>query len=91
MVFRLVRMFMGMKMPADCAEVRAVSSDFVDGELDDAATVKVRSHLEKCGPCNAFVNTLRATVDMLRSMAKQEPPAGFRERVRDSLKRESGG
>lgn len=90
MVSRLIRIFSRPKLPADCAEVRAVSSDFVDGELDEARTAKVKSHLEKCGLCMAFVNTLRATVNMLRDMPKREAPAGFSQRVRDSLKGDSG-
>ena len=71
---------------ADCPEVRAASSDFLDGDMRDRERVRITAHLEKCAPCRAFVNTLRATVDLLRSTPSLEPPEGFKQRIRDSLR-----
>ena len=88
MVSRFLRVFSRMGGDKDCREVRDLSSDYIDGELDSAAQGRVREHLGRCGPCNAFVNTLRATVNILRSTPKTDAPEGFRERVRDAIKSE---
>lgn len=69
----------------DCQEVRDVSSDFIDGDVSDKQKARIAFHLERCGPCTAFVNTLRATVELLRSAPDAELPAGFKQRIRDSL------
>ena len=82
----LFRIFRRKKEEADCAEVRELSSEYIDEELDQASTSRLRRHLEMCGPCNSFVNTLRATVRLLRSTPKREAPDDFRQRVRERLK-----
>ncbi|MCY4654165.1 MAG: zf-HC2 domain-containing protein [Dehalococcoidia bacterium] len=69
----------------DCQEVRDVSSDFIDGDVSNKQKAKIAHHLGRCGPCTAFVNTLRATVDLLRAAPDVELPAGFKRRIRDSL------
>ena len=74
---------------ADCPEVRAASSDFLDGDMGRRERGRIAAHLEKCAPCRAFVNTLRATVDLLRSTPAPEPPEGLEQRIRERL-RDSG-
>ena len=71
---------------ADCPEVRAASSDFIDGDMRRRERTRIVAHLEKCAPCRAFVNTLRATVDLLRSTPAPGPSEGFEQRIRDSLR-----
>ena len=75
-------------MNGDCEEIRNLSSDFIDGELGSETVEKVKSHLAMCGPCTAFMNTLRGTVRLLRTIPKREAPGGFRERIRESLREE---
>jgi anti-sigma factor RsiW len=88
MVSRFLRVFSRMGGDDDCREVRDLSSDYIDDELDSASRDRVRKHIGRCGPCNAFVNTLRATVNILRSTPINDAPEGFRERVRDAIKSE---
>ena len=76
----------GEKAGIDCDEVRAASSDFIDGDLGSDVSAKIRAHLEQCEPCAAFVRTLRATVVMLGSTAPSPAPAGFRERVYERIR-----
>ena len=71
---------------ADCPEVRSASSDFLDGDMGRRERARIAFHLERCDLCRAFVNTLRATVDLLRSAPVPEPPEGLRQRIRDSLR-----
>ena len=81
---RLFSLFKGSDQP-DCTEVRESSSDYIDGELPRSYAGRIRSHLDSCPPCDAFVRTLRATVGLLRSLPKERAPEGFRGRVRQSL------
>ena len=69
----------------DCQAVREVSSDFIDGDVSDKQKARITFHLERCGPCTAFVNTLKATVELLRSAPGAELPAGFKQRIKDRL------
>ena len=87
MISRLVRLFSRREL--DCGEVRAASSDFIDGDLSGAESSRIRSHLERCGPCAAFVRTLRATIDMLGLTAVSAAPAGFKERVYERIRGDS--
>ena len=89
MVSRFLRGFRRPKMDVDCEEVRRLSSDYIDAELEQSSAGKVRGHLERCGPCSAFINTLRATVELLSSIGKRRADGGFRRRVRESIARES--
>lgn len=91
MVSRLAGIFKRQKDGPDCEEVRNLSSDYIDGDLDLVTAEKVKSHLEACGPCNAFINTLRATVRLLRGTPKRDAPDDFRKRIRETLRRESQG
>ena len=70
----------------DCEHVREMSSDFIDDDLDEEANQMVVAHLEWCPPCTAFINTLRATVGLLRSTPREAPPVDFKERVRDTIR-----
>ena len=73
----------------DCGEVRDLSSDYIDGDMDAAGADRIKSHIEWCGPCNAFVNTLRSTVNLLRATPKSKAPDDFRERMKERLKTET--
>ncbi len=73
----------------DCEEVRAASSDFIDGDMGRRERARIAFHLERCPLCSAFIKTLRATVDLLRSTPVPELPVGFKQRIRDRL-RDSG-
>ena len=91
MVSRIVSIFRRKDREPDCDEVRDSSSDYIDGELDERRAGRVKLHLDGCAPCNAFIRTLRATVNLLRSMPKKQAPEGFRSRVRESLSKDRSG
>ncbi len=69
------------------AELRDISSDYVDGEVSGDALVKAESHLEKCGPCRAFLDTLKATVTLLKSSPAEKAPPTLRPQILENLKR----
>ena len=68
-----------------CIEVRERSSEYIDGELDQTADAKISDHIGWCKPCNAFVSTLRATIELLRTTPKKTAPRDFRQRIRESI------
>ena len=85
MVSRISRLFRGDRPEIDCGHVRDLSSDFIDGELDEEERDRIRKHLEWCGLCLAFINTLRATVGLLGSTDTPEPPSALKDRIRSNL------
>ena len=87
MISRIVSRLLRRDNEPDCEEVRGLSSDYIDGDLDQPHAVRIGFHLDKCGPCRAFMNTLRATVALLRSTSAKKAPPGFSAKVRESLPR----
>ncbi len=87
MVSRFFGMFKRHGLDDDCREVRERSSDLVDGDIDEPSERRIRGHIGRCGPCNAFMNTLRATVGLLRSTPREEPSEAFRARVMENKQR----
>ena len=70
------------------AQVRNLSSEYLDGELDGEAAKMVEAHLEMCPPCSAFFRTLKATIGLLGSSERTLAPSNFRERLRQRLRKE---
>ena len=70
------------------AELRDISSDYVDGEASGDALAKADSHLEKCGPCRAFLDTLKATVTLLRASPDEKAPPTLKSEILENLKRQ---
>ena len=86
MVSRIVGMFRRHRMDDDCLEVRERSSDLIDGDIDEPSERRIKGHIGRCGPCNTFINTLRATVTLLRSTPRHGPSDGFRARVLKTIR-----
>ena len=74
---------------SDCTEVLKLSSDIVDDEIDPQTAARLKSHLDWCPPCRAFLNTLRTTVNLLGSLKGSECTPAFRERLRKRLRDEA--
>ena len=89
MVSRIIGMFRRKGDDLDCKDVKELSSDYIDEELEGAKASQMDRHLGWCAPCNAFVRTLRATVELLRATPKQDAPDGFRDRIRENLRKDA--
>ena len=74
----------------NCKDLRELSSDYIDGELDEAAASKITNHIGWCKPCNAFISTLRTTVEFLKASPKRTAPSGFRQRIKESIPKQNG-
>ena len=87
MVRSIARLFGRGKEETECEHVRGLSSDYVDTDLDKASMSRVDDHLGRCRFCRAFVDTLRATVNLLRSTPKSTAPESLRGRVLDGVRK----
>ena len=52
--------------PADCREMFAGLSEYIDGRIDDVTCERMRIHLEDCPPCAAFVADLQRAIERCR-------------------------
>lgn len=73
-----------------CAEVLAVLSDFVDGELDPALETKVEHHLLGCPDCDRFGKNFGSMVVALRRESAKSPDVQIdvMERLLDRVRKE---
>ena len=70
---RLFMRLMGVD-PRECAEVRALMSDHVDGELDTDGRRRVDKHVRRCRRCRRVLANLQQTLARLRLLGQAAPP-----------------
>ena len=71
---------------ADCAESRELASDYLEDALAPRKLAAVQFHLDKCGPCRAFVEALSTTIGLLGRLPRVSAPASFRQTVMNRIK-----
>lgn len=54
--------------PTECREIFANLSDYLDGELPPTTCEQMRSHIEACPTCLAFIQDLKRAIDRCRSL-----------------------
>lgn len=64
-----------------CSELLGDLSAYLDGEASDALCQEIERHLESCDNCRVVVDTLRRTVELVRSQPEPGLPDGARERL----------
>jgi RNA polymerase sigma-70 factor, ECF subfamily len=57
-----------VKRPAECRELFANLSEYLDARVEPRTCEQMRAHIEKCPACVAFLKDLRAAVDRCRSL-----------------------
>ena len=57
-----------------CRELLERLSEYLDGELDEAACAEIESHMADCEPCVAFLRSLRHTVAQIGSLPQPRLP-----------------
>jgi anti-sigma factor RsiW len=63
-----------MKMDQlDCKEMFERLSEYIDGELDARLLECFDEHMRDCEPCQAFIATLRKTVELCRESGSGAP------------------
>lgn len=71
--------------PARCKAMFAELSDYLDQQLDDSLCEELERHMDACGPCQAFVATLEATVEQCRRLGGNCPSPQISSKLRDEL------
>lgn len=74
-----------------CTDVFSEISDYLDGELDEAAKQELREHLKKCHKCQVVVDTCRKTIELYCDGELFPLPAPVRNRLHEVLRRECQG
>ena len=72
---------------AECREILANISAYLDGDLDTSACAAIERHCQDCSHCAEVVNGLRETVGLCRQAASMPLPEAVRRRARDSVRR----
>jgi len=71
---------------SDCRELFARLSEYLDEELDPEVCAQIERHMGDCPPCQAFLESLRRTVELTRSLPGKELPE---ELIRELLKKKT--
>jgi RNA polymerase sigma-70 factor (ECF subfamily) len=72
---------------ADCRNIFANLSEYLDGRVEPLSCEQMRRHIETCPSCVAFLRDLRAAIDRCRQFDASCDPAVAR-RLRSALTRE---
>jgi len=70
-----------------CREMFARLSEYIDGELDPEICAVIEGHMDDCAPCEAFLESLRRTVDLARDLPPHELPEGVARELVEAYRR----
>src|ERR1700752_4759688 len=59
--------------PPRCKAMFAELSAYLDEQLNESLCEEIERHMSDCGPCQAFLATLEATIEQLRKPAADSP------------------
>ena len=69
----------------ECSEIFARLSEYLDGELPPDVCEGMGAHIDGCGPCVEFVESLRKSVALSRNVAQGVEPAELKAEVKARL------
>ena len=75
----------------DCHEVRELGSDYLEDDLPPQKRSAVQAHLDKCGPCRAFISTLSSTIVLLARIPRATPPPSLKQSITERARQEEQG
>jgi hypothetical protein len=70
----------------ECTRIAELLGEYLEGTLPRDTAELLEWHLDGCGPCIAFVNTYRGTIDAARTLRKVEIPRELKSRLIAFLK-----
>ena len=68
-----------------CRALFAELSDYLDEQLDESLCDELERHMGGCGPCQAFVASLQASIEYCRRSGGECPPARTASQLRKEL------
>ncbi len=69
-----------------CDELLKALNDYVDGAQLADLCEEFSQHLAGCNPCQVVIDNILQTISLFRSEQPYEMPAGFQDRLQQSLK-----
>lgn len=72
----------------DCDDALANLYLYLDAELDDPSSERIRSHLEECRGCNGSFDFERRLKTVVRKRLNENVPESLVERVREVIRAE---
>lgn len=71
-----------------CRDLAARLSEYLDQEVDPEVCADIEDHLDDCPPCRDFLESLRRTVGLVRSVPVDDPiPDDVKRRIVDAYRR----
>ena len=74
-------------MSAECHDILASISAYLDGDLNATACDAIERHCHNCSRCASLVRGLQKTVGLCRQAGSAPLPESVRQRARDSVRR----
>ena len=68
-----------------CKDAIGVLADFLEQTLSPELLAELEHHLADCGPCRAYLETYRKTVELTGRAEHAEMPAEMKARLRSLL------
>lgn len=65
----------------ECRQIADLLGDYLEGTLPKQTRELLEWHIEGCGPCVAFVNTYRGTINAATKLKDVEIPAELKQRL----------
>ncbi len=65
----------------ECRQIAELLGDYLEGALPRETRELIEWHIEGCGPCVAFVNTYRGTIDAAKKLREVEIPGELKKRL----------
>jgi anti-sigma factor RsiW len=78
---------MSAEVNAECGEILAGISAYLDGDLDATACRAIEQHCRDCSRCAALVAGLRETIGLCREAGNTPLPDAVRQRAKASIER----
>lgn len=74
-----------------CDKIRdLISTDYIDGQLNEVKTRQVKEHLAGCGQCSLFEEALRkSAVEPFKNIKEIQPPDYVWERIKENIEEEA--
>ncbi|PYM13980.1 MAG: hypothetical protein DMD81_19495 [Candidatus Rokuibacteriota bacterium] len=70
----------------ECRQIAELLADYLEGSLPQSVKELIDWHIEACGPCVAFVNTYRGTVNAATKLRDVEIPSELKQRLLNVLR-----
>ena len=72
---------------AECRAIFEQLSDYIDDQLPTNLCRTLEDHMGECTPCQAFLESLRRTIRLVREVDSPAMPDEIRDSIREAFRR----